>query len=86
MQTYRNLYTSLCSYENIFLAYKKAKKGKSLKPYVIEFEKKFNQKLESYKNKVASYEDFFQSLQGWFGYAMWANTYKLRKNLMKKMI
>ena len=50
-----------------------------------KFERKFNQKLESYKNKEMSYEDFLQSLQGWFGYAMWADTYKLRKNVIGKI-
>ena len=38
MITHRNLYAKLCSYENLFLAYKKAKKGKSKKLYVVEFE------------------------------------------------
>ncbi len=38
MKTHRNLYTKLCSYENLFLAYKKAKRGKSKKLYVVEFE------------------------------------------------
>ncbi len=50
-----------------------------------KFEKRFNQKLESYENKVTSYEDFLQSLQGWFGYAMWADTYKLRKKIIGKI-
>ncbi len=30
-------YDQLCSFENLVLAYKKARKGKTLKPYVIEF-------------------------------------------------
>ena len=34
-----NLYNELCSYENLKFAYKKARKGKTLKSYVIEFEK-----------------------------------------------
>ncbi len=32
------LYAQLCSFENIVIAFKKARKGKTLKPYVIEFE------------------------------------------------
>ncbi|MFA5887622.1 MAG: reverse transcriptase domain-containing protein [Candidatus Nanoarchaeia archaeon] len=39
MKTYNNLYSQLCSYENLFLAYQKARKHKTQKPYVIEFEK-----------------------------------------------
>lgn len=38
MRTCRDLYDDLCSYNNLFLAYKKARKHKTLKPYVIEFE------------------------------------------------
>ena len=38
MKTYNNLYSKLYSYENLFLAYKKARKGKTKKYYVKEFE------------------------------------------------
>lgn len=38
MRTYSDLWNRLCSEENLFLAYKKARKHKTLKPYVIEFE------------------------------------------------
>jgi len=40
MKTYNNLYTNLCSIENLFLAYKNARKGKSSKYYIKRFEKK----------------------------------------------
>ena len=39
MKTYKNLYKKLYSTENLNLAFRKAKKGKSKKGYVIEFEK-----------------------------------------------
>ena len=39
MKAYNNLYSKLYSYENLFLAYKKARKGKTKKDYVIKFEK-----------------------------------------------
>ena len=39
MKTYRNLYPILCSYDNLFLAYRKARKRKTAKDYVINFEK-----------------------------------------------
>ena len=39
MKTYTNLYTNLCSYKNLLSAFKKARKGKTKKSYVIEFEK-----------------------------------------------
>ena len=39
MKTYNKLYNKLCSYENLLLAFKKARKNKTKKDYVIEFEK-----------------------------------------------
>ncbi len=37
-----------------------------------------------YENKTISYQDFIQKLQGWLGYAIWANTYKLRQQILNK--
>lgn len=45
MKSYNNLYDQLCSYENLELAYMKARKGKTLKDYVIEFEADLKQNL-----------------------------------------
>ena len=45
MKTYNNLYFQLCSYENLFSAYQKARKHKTRKPYVIEFEKELKNNL-----------------------------------------
>ncbi len=39
MKTHKNLWDKLCSYENLELAYKKARKNKSKKPYVLEFKR-----------------------------------------------
>jgi retron-type reverse transcriptase len=39
MKTYRNLWKTLCSYENLELAYYNARKHKTLNPKVIEFDK-----------------------------------------------
>ena len=39
MKTYKGLWGRLCSFDNIFLAYKKARKKKTKKLYIIEFEK-----------------------------------------------
>jgi len=39
MKTHNNLWSSLCSFDNLFLAWKKARKHKTQKPYTIEFEK-----------------------------------------------
>ncbi len=45
MKRYGNLFEELCSYENLKLAFKKARKGKTQKPYVIEFEKNLKDNL-----------------------------------------
>ena len=41
MKTYKHLYEKICSITNLILAYKKARKGKTKKNYVIEFQKDF---------------------------------------------
>jgi hypothetical protein len=37
MQTYKNLFAKVCEYENLRLAFKKAKKRKGSKEYVKRF-------------------------------------------------
>lgn len=39
MKTYNNLYSKIYNMSNLLLAYRKARKGKTKKPYVIEFDK-----------------------------------------------
>ncbi|MBI3035680.1 group II intron reverse transcriptase domain-containing protein [Candidatus Woesearchaeota archaeon] len=62
----------------VFYYYKLLRKSN-----IRKFEKKFNQKMELYRNGEIIYEDIINSLRGWLGYAMWANTYKLRTNIIK---
>jgi hypothetical protein len=45
VKTYNDLYSELCSYENLELAFKKARKRKTLKNYVIEFEANLKENL-----------------------------------------
>lgn len=56
MKTYKNLYNKIISFGNLFLAYKKARKGKTKKDYVIEFEKNLIKNLlqlhEELKNQT----------------------------------
>ncbi|MDD5649481.1 MAG: reverse transcriptase domain-containing protein [Candidatus Nanoarchaeia archaeon] len=47
--------------------------------------KKIFYKIESYKNNEISKEKFLESYQGWQAYAKWANTYKLRKNILRRL-
>ncbi len=44
-KTYNNLYSEIISLKNLFLAYKKARKGKTKKDYVMEFEKDLRENL-----------------------------------------
>lgn len=45
MKTYKNLYARIHSLDNLVLAWKKARKGKTRKPYVIKFEKDLEKNL-----------------------------------------
>jgi len=52
MKTYKNLYQKLCSIENLSLAHKKAKKRKTRKKSVIEFEKNIDRELNILKEEL----------------------------------
>ena len=43
-------------------------------------------KIEQYENGEMDYDKLCESFQGWQAYAMWANTYKLRKNVIRRLI
>lgn len=53
METYKDLYKKICSYENLELAFQKARKGKSLKHYVIEFEKDLENNLLKLRTELS---------------------------------
>lgn len=52
MKTLRNIYDKLCSIENLESAFKKARKHKTLKPYVIEFERNLKENLNLLRNEL----------------------------------
>ena len=52
MQTYTNLYANLCSYDNLKLAFMKARKRKTQKTYIIEFEKNLDENLKQLKYEL----------------------------------
>lgn len=54
MKRYKNLYIRLCSKENIYLAYKNARKHKTLKSYVIEYEKNLKANLNQLREELIS--------------------------------
>ncbi|MFA6073157.1 MAG: reverse transcriptase domain-containing protein [Candidatus Woesearchaeota archaeon] len=47
-------YEKLCTYDNLFLAYQGARKHKTLKPYVIEFEKELNKNLLQLQHELTT--------------------------------
>ncbi|MBU2496819.1 MAG: reverse transcriptase/maturase family protein [Nanoarchaeota archaeon] len=46
-----------------------------------KFKKNFTTKINLLYKEELPYENLLLSIQGWFGYAMWANTYKLRQGI-----
>ncbi len=55
MKTYRNLYQRLCSYENLEFAFRKARKRKTLKDYVVKFESDLKNNLQNLKYELESF-------------------------------
>jgi len=53
-QSHHNMYARLTTYENLFLAYTKARKHKTLKQYVIEFEKNLDFDLRQLQSELKS--------------------------------
>jgi hypothetical protein len=45
MKTYRHLFEKISSYDNLLLAFQNAKRGKTKKPYVVEFERNLQNNL-----------------------------------------
>ena len=69
-----------------FLGYRIFGKYKLLRKRNIKyFHKKLNEKFDLYNQNILTKQDFKNSLQGWIGYSMWANTYRLRTNVIKKV-
>ena len=52
MKTHKSLYAKLCSYDNLISAYKKARRGKSKKLAVIEFDKNTKENLEALQKEL----------------------------------
>ena len=50
-----------------------------------KFCRNFENKINHYEIGRLSYESLWSSLEGWFGYAMWANTYILRRKIIKQV-
>ena len=57
MKTYKKLYSKVCDFDNLHLAFTKAKKGKTLRPEVIKFENNLKRELQqlNYELKTQTY-------------------------------
>lgn len=55
MKSYNSLYAKVCSIENLQLAFKKARRGKTRKPYVISFEANLNRELQKLKTELETF-------------------------------
>ena len=63
MKTYKNLYPEICNIKNLVLAWKKAKKGKTKKTDIIEFERKLPLHLKSLKEELENQAYFPKPLE-----------------------
>jgi RNA-directed DNA polymerase len=54
MKTYKNIYYKIYELNNLVLAYKKARKGKTKKDYVIKFEEHLNKNLKNLQFELMS--------------------------------
>ena len=52
MKSYKNLWLEICSFDNLESAFYKARKGKSKKPYVLEFERNLTQNILELKDEL----------------------------------
>ena len=85
MKSHKKLYDEIISLKNLILAWRNARKGKTKKEYIIEFEKetrKMRYKINLFNKGEIDYECLFESFQGWNAYAEWANS----KNAVEKLI
>jgi len=65
-----------------FVGFRHFKHYKLLRKRNIENMRK---KIETFKQGLMSKERFLESFHGWNAYAKWANSFKLRKEVVKKI-
>ncbi|MAG20028.1 hypothetical protein CL618_01180 [archaeon] len=69
----------------IFLGYKIFYHHKLLrKSNLRNFYKKFNENLKLFQKRIITKKELKRNLNGWFGYSLHANTYKLRNKILKQ--
>lgn len=55
MKTYGNLYSQLCSYENLELAFRKTRRHKTTKEYVVVFEAELENNLRQLEEELETF-------------------------------
>ena len=50
-----------------------------------KFQRKIKEKIDLTQQNDLNYDKLLDGINGWIGYAMWANTYKLRKEFMNSI-
>ncbi len=50
---------------------------------IKRLQKRLNEFKKMYENNEISYDNLMKSMEGWFAYAMWANTFKLRRRIIE---
>ncbi len=55
MKRYGNFYPRICSYENLELAFRRARRGKTKKEYVVEFEANLGENLGRLKEELENF-------------------------------
>ena len=55
METFIHLYSALCSYDNLYLAWRKARKRKTLKEYVLAFETNLEDNLKELQYELETF-------------------------------
>jgi retron-type reverse transcriptase len=69
-----------------FLGYKVFYNYKLLrKRNINQFKRKLLKLQSKYEKKLLDHESFLNSIEGWFAYAMWADTYRLRKRIIREI-
>ena len=47
--------------------------------------RKMQKKIELYRKSVVTYKEIMTSHQGWKAYAMWSNSFKIRKGILREL-
>ena len=52
---------------------------------LTQFKRKFESLKQDFEQGLIDHETFLGSIEGWLGYARWANTYKFRRQIIKEV-